>query len=124
MWVVLVVEDEPAVRDVLHRVLARKGFTVLVARDGREAMTAVSLYPATIDILLVDRHLPDIDGNTLIDALARERPGMKPVLMSGDLPEDAAIHPERGVRFLAKPFTPDQLFRILWCELFDGAMAV
>jgi two-component system, cell cycle sensor histidine kinase and response regulator CckA len=104
--IVLLVEDEAAVRILARRILARAGYTVLEARDGEEALTLFATHQGEIDLLLTDAVMPRMGGIALATALRKRRPGLPIVLMSG-YSEDMAYgdaHLPDGVAFLQKPF--------------------
>jgi PAS domain S-box-containing protein len=108
---ILVVEDEPSVRELVVRALAEAGYQVLQARDGREALALAARHDAPIDLLLTDVVMPGMSGKQVADALAAARPGVR-VLYTSGYTQNTIVHhgvldPE--VRFLAKPFTPSVL---------------
>jgi DNA-binding response OmpR family regulator len=104
------VEDEQAVRMVAARVLRRKGFNVLEAIDGRDALAVAGDHLGSIALLITDLIMPSLDGPQLAVTLGQTRPTMRVLFMSGYLEEDIA---GRGVQldasFLGKPFLPDDL---------------
>jgi CheY-like chemotaxis protein len=108
--VILLVEDEPLVREVAQRVLERAGYTLKVAGSAEEALL---LAPALgdFDLLLTDVVMPGRSGRELADALLAQRPQLRVLFMSG-YTEDMVV--TRGVlagqmALLQKPFTPDSL---------------
>ncbi len=109
----LVAEDEEAVRALAGRILARLGYVVLEAANGREALQIARTYPGTIDLLLTDVVMPEMGGLELIDALTDPRPGIGVVVMSGYLEPERLRSTVRdaGVPFLPKPFSPENLAR-------------
>ena len=98
----LVVDDEPLVRDVVCAVLRQAGFTVLEAGGGAEAEAVCRQHAGAIHLLVADVMLPDANGLDLAGRLVSMRPGMKVLLMSGDIAEG-------GCPWLAKPFAPAAL---------------
>ncbi|HEX5581097.1 MAG TPA: ATP-binding protein [Gemmatimonadaceae bacterium] len=109
----LVVDDDDAVRTLARSVLGRLGYAVLVARSAEEAISISERYDAVIHLLVTDVVMPGLNGRELAERLARDRPAMRALLMSGyteDEPLHAAVS-SRGMVFLAKPFTPDTLAR-------------
>src|SRR5688572_16790116 len=105
---VLVVDDEPMVRDVLARYLAREGFAVDVAADGREALDRYVDGPP--DLVLLDLMLPAIDGYEVFRRL-REL-GSTPVIMLTARGEqtDRIVGLELGADdYVAKPFSPREV---------------
>ncbi|MDZ7780212.1 MAG: response regulator [Gemmatimonadota bacterium] len=110
--VVLVVEDDPAVRRVARRVLSREGCTVLEASDGREALALADRHDGAIDVVLSDVVMPDMGGVQLLKELQLRHPGLAAVLTSGYT--EAEVHSsirEIGAAFVPKPFTPESLMR-------------
>ncbi len=108
--VVLLVEDEEAVRKLIRVVLIGSGFTVLEAGSGSEALAVGRSRNGPIHLLLTDVMMPPPGGPELAETLCRERPELRVLFMSGYAPDDrleAAI--SSGARFLQKPFTPHEL---------------
>jgi two-component system cell cycle sensor histidine kinase/response regulator CckA len=119
---ILVVDDEPAVLHSLGRILTRKGYTVLEAAQGEEALRVIEASASPIDLVLTDFLMPVMDGRGLIAALRRRAGAPRIIAMSGYDPT-AAMRGDPlpdGVRFLQKPFTSDDLFRSLREELERG----
>jgi two-component system, cell cycle sensor histidine kinase and response regulator CckA len=110
---ILVVEDEALVRNVTRAMLARRGYTVLVASDGDHAQRIASEHFGTIDLLLTDVVMPRANGRRVAERLRMMRPGLRVVYMSG-YTEDAIVHHgvlEAGIVLLEKPFTEADLAR-------------
>jgi CheY-like chemotaxis protein len=110
---ILLVEDEEEVRAAVFESLQMRGYTVLRACHGREAMLISKRYKEPIHLLLTDVMMPEMTGPELVRRLTPLRPAMKILLMSG-YPNDALAPNdirEQGVAFLPKPFTPDALAR-------------
>ena len=108
---VLVVDDEPALRDIVRRTLEAEGFHVEDAPDGASALHLVQARAEPFDLVLSDLSMPVIDGRQVAETLARYRPGVALLCMSGD--PDAVPYIESSdapVRVLLKPFTPDDLY--------------
>jgi two-component system cell cycle sensor histidine kinase/response regulator CckA len=108
---VLLVEDEDAVRALVRVMLERKGYTVLDARDGAEALKICGQHPAKIDLLITDVVLEHMSGRELAEKLVGLRPTMKTLYVSG-YTDDAIV--QHGVltsdiSFLQKPFDADAL---------------
>ena len=107
----LVVDDEPSLRQVIRRTLEAEGFHVEDAPDGASALHLVQARAEPFDLALTDLSMPVIDGRQVAETLARYRPGVALLCMSGD--PDAVPHIESSdtpVRVLLKPFTPDDLY--------------
>ncbi|WP_424140569.1 response regulator [Roseomonas chloroacetimidivorans] len=111
---VLVVEDEPAVREVAATILRDLGYRVLEAADGAEALRVFGENGAKVDLLLSDVILPGgMKGHELARKLNEVRPGLPVLFMSG-YTENAIVHHGRlddGVHFIGKPFEREQLAR-------------
>lgn len=109
--VVLLVEDEPALRRAVCRMLEQLGFEVVEAGNGREALEKVRQATKPFDLILTDVVMPVMNGKELIDEVHAIHPKLPVVYMSG-YTEDAIV--EHGVLapdtvFLAKPFSVDEL---------------
>ena len=108
---ILLVEDNESVRHLLARALRRRGYTVLDAASGDEALALSAGHEGAIDMLLTDVVMPGMRGPTLASRLSALRPGMRVLFMSGytgDAPGDAGAEAE-VFPLLQKPFTPAQL---------------
>jgi signal transduction histidine kinase/ActR/RegA family two-component response regulator len=107
---VLLVEDEPMVRDVITRALEGAGLSVLVAGGGEQALACARDHEGPIDVLVTDVVMARMDGRELATRLADERPGVRVLLISGYGAEARpAAGADEGVELLEKPFTPDAL---------------
>ncbi len=105
--VVLVVDDEPAIRRFVVRALQRDGITVVEAGDGPSAMEAFTADPDRFDALFCDLSLPDISGEEVVRAVRAARPALPVIVMTGWDPATAAdgIGPVGPLEWLAKPFS-------------------
>jgi CheY-like chemotaxis protein len=108
---ILLVEDDAALRALALDVLRESGYTVLEARDGREALLVLDRHPGPIHLLLTDVVMPRMGGRALAERLAALRPEMAVLYMSGysemAVARDGVLDP--GTAFLAKPFSPARL---------------
>jgi CheY-like chemotaxis protein len=104
---ILLVEDNPEVRDLARQVLARQGYTVLEAAEGEAALRRAEAHAGPIHLLLTDVVMPGMTGKALAERLSGLRPDLKVLYMSGYTDETIAHHGvlEPGVAFLQKPFT-------------------
>jgi PAS domain S-box-containing protein len=119
--VVLLVEDDSAVRALAGRVLRAHGYTVLEAANGEEALRSGQAHAGPIDLVLTDVVMPRMSGKELATQLAAQRPAVKMVFMSG-YTDNALFHHgqlEGDVEFLHKPFTPAALAGIVR-RVLDG----
>jgi two-component system cell cycle sensor histidine kinase/response regulator CckA len=109
--VVLVTEDEDSIRALSRRILEREGYTVLEARDGREAIRVAAGYPGRIDLLVTDMVMPNLGGSDLFAHLRLLRPDLRVLFVSGYTDEDMIRRglKDVGSAFLQKPFTAKAL---------------
>ena len=111
---VLVVEDDPAVREIACAILGDLGYRVLEAADGEEALRVFGAHAAAVDLLLTDVVLPGpLRGRELAERIVAVRPGVRVLFMSG-YTENSIVHHGRlddGVQLVAKPFKREQLAR-------------
>ncbi len=103
---VLVVDDEPEMRDVLREILAPRAYAVLDTGDPEEAVRIVSEFGGPINVLLTDVVMPKIEGPELAERVALLRPEMKILFMSGF---EVVSRLKPGSVFLSKPFTVKEL---------------
>src|SRR5260370_36614085 len=92
--VILLVEDDAHVQYFIWKLLKADGFTVLTAGNGGFALEASRSHPWTIDLLLTDMEMPRLSGLKLCRNIRAERPGLKGLVMSGNLreSEQASVH--------------------------------
>lgn len=121
---VLLVEDEDGLRTLTHNLLERCGYTVLVAKDGKQALQISQEHMPAIHLLLTDVVMPGMSGPQLAQQMARQRPEIKTVYMSGYTGQTYAGHGalDPGSFFLMKPFTRDTLASKVR-EALDGVPA-
>jgi PAS domain S-box-containing protein len=108
---VLLVEDEPALRELAAMILEGEGYLVIQASDGGDAVNVAERYRGPIDLLLTDVVMPKMSGPELAQRLSGLRPGLEVLYMSGynDSRLLARGLEEQSVNLLTKPFTPDEL---------------
>src|SRR5262249_3461528 len=108
---ILVAEDEDAIRRLARDVLTARGYTVLTAADGAQALEAARRHDGAIHLLLTDVVMKGMSGRDLARRLTLSRPHAKVFYLSGTT--DDAIVPHgvlnRGTNFLQKPFASDAL---------------
>jgi two-component system cell cycle sensor histidine kinase/response regulator CckA len=107
----LLVEDEEAVRRVVRSILERRGYTVIEAASGLEALSAFDDYADEVDLLITDIVMPRMSGRELASRLTALRPDLRVLFISGYV--DDSVKPQElftlTSHFLQKPFTPDAL---------------
>jgi hypothetical protein len=112
---ILVVDDEAAIRDMVRTILENYGYRVLVAADGIEGVAAYSKHRDNIRLVLTDLEMPRLSGLELIRGLERVNAAVQVVSVSGLIDsgglEQSAARPIRAV--LQKPFTPAELLKTL-----------
>ncbi len=107
---ILLVEDEAMVRAVAERALARKGYEVLTAGHGEEALEILERLPEGVDLLISDVVMPTMDGPTLVQHARKTFPDLKIIFMSGYAEEQLRKSIDvPDVAFLAKPFSVQEL---------------
>ncbi len=120
--VLLLVEDEPAVRELATLALTDLGYTVLTATNGIEALELVRRRDSgRLDLLVTDVVMPQMGGRELADRLRALRPDTK-VLFTSGYTEDAIVNRgvlQPGLAFLQKPYTPGTLARKIR-QVLDG----
>jgi signal transduction histidine kinase len=107
---VLLVEDEPGLRDVARQVLEKCGYTVVTASSGEDALERCRVRRLEPDLLITDVVMPGMSGSQLVAYLRATRDNLRVLYMSG-FTEDAVVHHgvASGEYFLSKPFTPADL---------------
>ncbi|SFM63778.1 hybrid sensor histidine kinase/response regulator [Thermodesulforhabdus norvegica] len=113
---VLLVEDEVPLREMLAEFLARKGFTVHKAGDGREALEIFESIKDAVDIVIADLGLPgEMDGYVLIDGILSRKENIKIVVMTGYAVEKkgGAFTDKGFVEVINKPFSMADVMRLL-----------
>jgi CheY-like chemotaxis protein len=104
---VLVVDDDPAIIEVVEQVFIEEGFDVHHAHDGREALFKIE--QGTPDVVLSDVGMPALDGVALTSVL-RASGNLTPVVLMSAVYSDVDLP---GVRFVPKPFDVDHLINVV-----------
>ena len=110
---VLVAEDNDELRKLMKEVLARKGYTVLEARDGEDALRVFEVHREQIDLLVLDVVMPRRNGRDVYEEILKTKPYAKVLFTSGytgDVVLDKGIRDET-VNFISKPLSPEDLLR-------------
>jgi two-component system cell cycle sensor histidine kinase/response regulator CckA len=108
---ILVVEDEPVLRDLARLILKEQGYRVLEAASGVEALRVWQDERRGIDLLLTDMVMPEgMSGRELADKLKTDKPSLKVICVSGYNVEEVN---QPGVVFLQKPYTRLSLARVV-----------
>ncbi|MFT3783307.1 MAG: PAS domain S-box protein [Nibricoccus sp.] len=112
---ILVVEDEASLRELLRTILEPRGYKVLVASDGARAIDILLTEPGTIDAVLLDLNLPQLNGVDVFKTLRRLRPDAKVIIISGNITPDTRreLNSLGQPEFLPKPYQIEELGRRL-----------
>jgi two-component system, cell cycle sensor histidine kinase and response regulator CckA len=108
---ILLVEDEPAVRELTGRMLAENGYRVIDAADGYRARILCDQFQGQIDLLLSDVVMPGMSGREVAEQLRTLRPALRVLYMSGHAGDVLDHHGFAGqeLQLLEKPFDRDRL---------------
>jgi CheY-like chemotaxis protein len=119
---VLVIEDEPAMRELTRRILARNGYQVITADNGLAAIEVAASHPGAIDVLVTDVIMPQKPGKEAADRIRALCPAIKVLFMSGYTHGllDTQRVLEAGINLIEKPFTETSLLAALR-EVLAGA---
>jgi signal transduction histidine kinase len=121
--VILVVEDDPSVRELVREVLTPLGYTVLASAGGDDALRTSDSYDGPVDLLLTDVVMPGMNGKQLAEVLRIKRPGIKVLFMSGYAHDALSTQGmlEPGIAMIHKPFRTVALARQVRQVLDSGA---
>jgi PAS domain S-box-containing protein len=117
--VVLVVDDEPVVRNLATALLERAGCKVIQAADGNEAVAQLTAHVAEVETVLLDLTMPGPPAREVVRQMRRVAPRARIVLTSGYAQEAAAVPEFAGLPFLQKPYLPARLYQLV-CAPHDG----
>ncbi|MCU0304843.1 MAG: PAS domain S-box protein [Thermoanaerobaculales bacterium] len=106
---ILVIEDEPEIAALTREVLEGHGYTVLTAADGRQGLETFRGHRADVDLVILDRTLPRLDGARVMQELRALDPGVKVIVSTGDPSVDLSVFPG-ALTFLHKPYRLSALF--------------
>ncbi|MBN1983925.1 MAG: response regulator [Chitinivibrionales bacterium] len=110
---ILLVEDDPIVRQIAYRLLCKHGYSVIVCPSPEEAIEQARTYPKTIHLLLTDVIMPGMSGNLMAEQIMLIRPGIAVLYGSGYTENIIAHHGvlDEGVNFICKPYTAHLLIK-------------
>jgi signal transduction histidine kinase/CheY-like chemotaxis protein len=114
---VLVAEDEDGVRELTLETLKRRGYRVLTAASGEDAIKLASAYDGTIHLLISDVVMPGMKGPELAVRLRAMRPGIKVLFVSGYAADVVTPNDLREASLLSKPFSPAALIKAVRASL-------
>jgi len=112
---ILLVEDEEELRALNARGLKSRGYTVIEAGNGVEALEELEKQGRKVDIVVSDVVMPEMDGPTLMKELKQRKPDIKIIFVSGYAEDafDKTLPDHKQFNFLAKPFTLKQLVTVV-----------
>ncbi len=121
-FTVLLAEDEDDLRELVGNMLEELGMEVLRASDGHEALYLEDTYDGTIDLLLTDIVMPELNGVDLADLMSEFQPQMKVIFMSGYPANSQSARSEipEGADFIAKPIVHEDLIQIIYNALTEN----
>jgi DNA-binding response OmpR family regulator len=111
--VILVVDDEPALRSMIGRTLESDGFAVVMASDGLEAWGLLEEGNGPFALLIVDLVMPRWDGTTLIRRVKEQQPAQRILIITGRVEPELLEPITSNIPILNKPFTPEDLLRFV-----------
>jgi PAS domain S-box-containing protein len=118
---ILVVDDEELVRMVTKAVLAYRGYQIVEAEDGEDALKKYSAAPGSFDLVLMDMHMPKLNGYDALLRIREVNPTAKAIVLSGGVHDpDESFGQMAGVAFLHKPFENQELLRLVRQMLDSG----
>lgn len=111
---ILVVDDEELVRMVTKAVLAYRGYRIIEAEDGEDAVAKYAANAGAISLVLMDLHMPKLNGHEALVRIREINPKVRAVMLSGGLQEaDGRLGEMEHVAFLQKPFENQELLRVV-----------
>jgi two-component system, cell cycle sensor histidine kinase and response regulator CckA len=112
---ILVVEDEELLRELVQSLLESTGYSILIARDGKEAVEVFTRHADTIDLVLTDLGLPRLGGWEACQQMQLINPKLKIAVASGYLDPAAKEEMRRGgvQRFVHKPYLGTELLKTI-----------
>jgi PAS domain S-box-containing protein len=121
---ILFVEDEQSVRELVREYLSARGYSVLEASDGIQALDIAAVHPGAIQLLITDVVMPRLSGRELASQIATARRDLKVLYISGYTDDSIFRHGvlEGGMEFLQKPFNLRTLAQKIR-EILDGETA-
>ena len=121
----LIAEDHEGLREVAHSALKKKGYRILLATDGQEAIDLFTANRESVSLVILDVIMPHRSGPQVYDTIKALRPGISVLFATGYSNEAAALADimERGVAILRKPYSPALLCRRVR-EVLDAAALI
>jgi two-component system, cell cycle sensor histidine kinase and response regulator CckA len=121
---ILLVDDEPSIRDAADTVLRHAGYRVVTAPDGAEATTLFEARAGEFALVITDVDMPNVGGAALAGVIRAFSPQIKILAMSGLASRDSKVKPsEFADAFIEKPFRAEKLLSNVFALLHDKAVA-
>ncbi len=119
---IVVVDDEPSVRSVAVRILARHGFHTVEARDGEEALALLHEHAETVRCMLLDLTMPKLDGEQTLKVVREKAPDLPVIISSGHAADDvfARCQGLGATAYLQKPYSASAMVGVLSQVLGPG----
>lgn len=113
MQTILIVDDEPSMREFLGILLEKEGYRALTASDGREALSFVESHP--VDLVISDIRMPVMSGLELLAALKEKKPALPVIMITAFAsPEDAVTAmKDNAFDYITKPFNVDEIKKVI-----------
>ncbi|MBM4054933.1 MAG: PAS domain S-box protein [Planctomycetes bacterium] len=118
---ILIAEDDESVRYLIKKSLEKFGYTVVIARDGKDAIDKFMEHKDNLDLLILDVKMPGKNGKEAYDEMKKIRPELKAIFLSGYSEDivDSNIFRKEGLSFIQKPFLPAKLLENVRCALMQ-----
>ena len=118
---ILVVDDEPAVLETVREILVLKGFDVVVAADGIQAVDTVA-NTQNLDLIITDMNMPGMNGLDLLKLIGRLKRNLPIIILTGNATVENALESvkEGACNYLFKPFNVDKLLSAVARVLFQS----
>ena len=123
---ILLVEDEEEVRSAIRDLLTQKGFMIIEAKNGKQALAVAQDYPSPIHLLLTDMIMPEMGGKELAESLEKIMPNLRVLFMSGYTQDEAFRKDAASGRrcFIQKPFSLSILLaKVNEAMILEGTLA-
>jgi len=123
---ILIVDDEPSVRDVLKLAMSERGFSVWAASSGHEALDLYRRHGEAVDVVLMDVRMPGLDGPETLAALQNLNPQVCCCFMSGAMGKytEERLLDIGAVAIIPKPFRLEEVSRVLQDKAFHHRQAI
>jgi|SRR5262245_48048582 DNA-binding NtrC family response regulator len=119
MAAILIVDNEPLIREMLMLVLERSGFAVVSAANGIQGLRKYHLYQDDIELVICDVAIPEMNGTMLVERLSAEQPNL-PIIVMSDERDTGDLGSQPNLRFLPKPFDLTTLLSTVNSLVSDG----